>query len=63
MCSAVRLGTIRNGKGWTAPKRLPRLMRTMGADPLTHDAMVHACLSRRARPKSNLSRSCDRRKN
>jgi hypothetical protein len=39
-------------------------MRTIGADPLTHDAMMHARLSRRAqRPKSNLSWSCDRRKN
>jgi hypothetical protein len=44
--------------------RLPRLMRTIGADPLTHDAMVNACLSRRAqRSKSNLSWSRDRRKN
>jgi hypothetical protein len=59
----VRLGTIRKGKGVDGSEALAA-MRTIGADPLTHDALVHACLSRRAqRPKSNLSWSCDRRKN
>jgi hypothetical protein len=60
----VRLGTIRKGKGVDGSEALAAADAPIGADPLTHDAMMHARLSPRAqRPKSNLSWSCDRRKN